>query len=94
MATSSLIRRALYRPDEGELDLLLTGGRRYIYSTVPAEVADGFRAAESKGRFYNAEIRNRFPCREAGRARKHRGFVPRASCRMARAVRAMTEGLR
>ena len=79
MATSSLIRRALYRPDEGELDLLLAGGRRYIYSNVPAEVAEGFRAAESKGRFYNAEIRNRFPCREAGRARNRRGFVTRAS---------------
>ena len=79
MATSSLIRRALYRPDEGELDLLLPGGRRYIYSNVPAEVADGFRAAESKGRFYNAEIRNRFPCREAGRAPNPFDFVTRAS---------------
>jgi hypothetical protein len=35
-------------------------------------VADGFAQAESKGRFYNAEIRNRFPCREVGREQGER----------------------
>ena len=67
MATSSVIRGAWYLPDRRQLDLLFTSGRRYIYSGVPTAVAAGFAEARSKGRFYNAEIRNRFPCREVGR---------------------------
>ena len=63
---SSVIRGAWYLPERRQLDLLFTSGRRYIYSGVPMAVADGFAAAESKGRFYNHEIRNRFPCREVG----------------------------
>ena len=72
MQTSSLIRRALYRPDERELDLLLSGGRRYVYSDVPAAVAQRFHEAESKGRFYNQEIRERFPCREVSQPPRRR----------------------
>jgi hypothetical protein len=66
MVWSSVIRGAWYLPKRRQLDLLFTSGRRYIYSGVPMAVADGFAQAESKGRFYNAEIRNRFPCREVG----------------------------
>ena len=66
MTTSNLIRGAWYQPDRRQLDLLLWTGRRYVYSGVPADVAQGFVAAASKGRFFNAEIRNRFPCREVG----------------------------
>jgi KTSC domain len=62
---SSVIRGAWYLPQRRELDLLFTSGRRYIYSGVPMVVAEGFRDALSKGRFYNAEIRNRYPCRRA-----------------------------
>lgn len=65
---SSVIRGAWYLPERRQLDLLFTSGRRYVYSDVPAAVASGFAEAESKGRFYNREIRNRFPCREVGRA--------------------------
>ena len=65
---SSVIRGAWYLPNRRQLDLLFTSGRRYIYSGVPETIADGFARAESKGRFYNAEIRNRFPCREVGQA--------------------------
>ena len=67
MTWSSIIRGAWYQPKRRQLDLLFTSGRRYIYSGVPMAVADGFAQAESKGRFYNAEIRNRFPCRAVGR---------------------------
>lgn len=63
---SSVIRGAWYLPTRGQLDLLFTSGRRYTYSGVPMAVAQGFAEAESKGRFYNSEIRNRFPCREVG----------------------------
>ena len=64
---STVIRGAWYLPEREQLDLLFTSGRRYVYSNVPMAVADKFAAAESKGRFYNLEIRNRFPCREVGR---------------------------
>lgn len=64
---SSVIRGAWYLPERRQLDLLLTSGRRYVYSDVPMAVATGLAEAESKGRFYNREIRDRFPCREVGR---------------------------
>ncbi len=63
MMTSNVIRGAWYQPDKGRLDLLLWSGRRYVYSNVPASVASDFVEAESKGRFFNARIRNCFPCR-------------------------------
>ena len=63
---SSVIRGAWYQPRTGRLDLLFVSGRRYIYSGVPMALARQFSEAKSKGGFYNAEIRDRFPCREAG----------------------------
>ena len=64
MAASSLIRSAFYWPERKELELLFWSGRRYLYSDVPAAVAEGFVGAGSKGSFYNRRIRNCFPCRE------------------------------
>lgn len=61
--TSQAIIGAWYLESRRELDLLFPNGRRYRYSNVPALIAEGFAAAEIKGRFYNREIRNRFPCR-------------------------------
>ncbi|HVM36891.1 MAG TPA: KTSC domain-containing protein [Sphingomicrobium sp.] len=63
---SSIIRGAWYMPDRRQLELLFTSGRRYRYSQVPLDVAQGLATAASKGRFYNASIRNRFPCSELG----------------------------
>jgi hypothetical protein len=70
MAISTVIRGAWYLPQRRQLDLLFTSGRRYVYSNVPMAVASRFAQAESKGRYYNAEIRNRFPCREVGQPRQ------------------------
>ncbi len=64
---STVIQGAWYLPQRRQLDLVFTSGRRYVYSGVPMAVANGFAEAESKGRFYNREIRIRFPCREVGR---------------------------
>ena len=61
---SNVIRRFMYVPETSELTIEFVTGRRYVYSGVPASVAQGFVAAASKGRFFNAEIRNRFPCHE------------------------------
>ena len=69
---SSVIRGAWYLPERRQLDLLFTSGRRYVYSEVPLAVATGFAEADSKGRFYNREIRNCFPCREVGGVRERR----------------------
>ena len=72
---STVIRGAWYLPERRQLDLLLTSGRRYIYSEVPMAVASRFAEAPSKGRFYNLEIRNRFPCREVrGSGRRDSGW--------------------
>ena len=65
-ARSTVIKGAWYKPERRQLDLLFTSGRRYVYSNVPMAVANRFAQAESKGRFYNLEIRNCFPCREIG----------------------------
>lgn len=59
---SSLIRGALYWPEHRALELCLVGGRRYLYLGVPAEVAEGFASAQSKGSYFNRAIRGRFDC--------------------------------
>ena len=61
---STVIRRFDYRPALQALDVEFTSGRRYRYSGVPAELAERFGAAFSKGRFFNARIRDRYPCVE------------------------------
>ena len=61
---SSVIRRFAYCPDSCHLWVEFTSGRRYVYSDVPAEVADTFRSAFSRGIYFNTRIRDRFPYRE------------------------------
>jgi lysyl-tRNA synthetase class 2 len=57
---SRVIRSFAYRPAERELEVLFTTGRRYLFHDVPAEAAEAFRAAFSKGRHFNARIRGRY----------------------------------
>ena len=57
---STVIRDALYHPDRKVLDILFTTGRRYLYHEVPADEAERFAAAFSKGRYFNARIRDRY----------------------------------
>lgn len=57
---SSVIRAASYDPDREVLDILFTTGRRYLYHRVPPDEADRFRAAFSKGRYFNAHIRDAY----------------------------------
>ena len=61
---STVIRRFDYRPDGQELEILFTTGRRYLYSNVPEEAVERFRAAFSKGQHFNRHIRDHYPCRE------------------------------
>lgn len=62
--THPAIRGAWYQPNRRQLDLMFGSGRHYRYSNVPADVAQRFALALSKGRFYNSEIRNRYACSE------------------------------
>lgn len=61
---STAIRRFAYNPDAHVLDVTFITGRRYRYFAVPADVAEGFATASSKGRYFNARIRDRFRFRE------------------------------
>ena len=62
---STVIRSVAYRPEAGELEVLFTTGRRYVYHDVPADAAEAFRAARIKGRHFNARIRGRYRFTEA-----------------------------
>lgn len=61
---SAVIRRFAYDPRARALDVEFVSGRRYRYAGVPDAVATAFRAAFSKGRFFNSRIRDRYPCEE------------------------------
>jgi hypothetical protein len=61
---SSVIKSFDYDETRNELTVALTTGRVYVYALVPPPVAGGFKAAFSKGRFFNERIRDKFPYRE------------------------------
>lgn len=61
---SSVIRFFRYDPETHELKVTFVSGRLYIYERVPPDVAVAFKAARSKGTFFNHEIRDRYVCRE------------------------------
>ena len=50
---STAIRAFHYRPNSQELEVTFITGRRYIYFDVSQDVVDAFRAASSKGAFFN-----------------------------------------
>jgi YD repeat-containing protein len=58
---SSVIRRFDYDEPGRRLRMTFTSGDVYDYSGVPTETAAGFRAAFSKGRYFAAHIRDRYP---------------------------------
>ena len=64
---STVIRRFHYNQRSKTLDIEFVTGRRYRYFDVPQAVADGFSGAFSKGRFFNARIRDEFNCCELQR---------------------------
>lgn len=61
---STVIRSFDYHPASHALDVEFVSGRRYRYRGVPADVAQAMREAFAKGRFFNARIRDRYPCAE------------------------------
>jgi hypothetical protein len=61
---STVIRRFDYLPERRELLIEFTTGRRYLYADVPDREVERMRAAFSRGRYFNARIRDRYRCRE------------------------------
>lgn len=70
---STSIRRFEYDEAARILSVwFVASGRRYDYRDVPPEVAGEFRRAFSKGRFFNARIRDRYPFVRVREERNHR----------------------
>ncbi|MGD9846204.1 MAG: KTSC domain-containing protein [Variibacter sp.] len=59
-----MIRSTRYDSARRILTVRFVTGRVYVYAGVPRPVYDAFRAAPSKGRFFNAHIRNVYRYRE------------------------------
>jgi lysyl-tRNA synthetase class 2 len=68
---SSVIRRFAYDASRRVLDIEFVSGRRYRYRAVPPPVAEAFQGAASKGRFFNARIRDNFAFVELKADRRH-----------------------
>jgi lysyl-tRNA synthetase class 2 len=66
---SSAIRGFTYDAPARALEVTFVSGRRYRYLAVPPETALALEQAESKGRFFNAEIRDVFAFEDLTRRR-------------------------
>jgi hypothetical protein len=65
---STSLNAATYQDHDGAvLELEFRSGAIYRYLGVPEPVYQGLLSAESKGRYFNQHIRNRFPYTKIGR---------------------------
>jgi lysyl-tRNA synthetase class 2 len=60
---SSAIHAIDYQPRARRLRVTFVSGERYAYDGVPGEVHRAFVDADSKGRFFQTEIRGRYEYR-------------------------------
>ena len=58
---SAAIHQIDYDPDRAKLSVRFATGCLYVYVGVPDEVHRSFVAADSKRRFFQSEIRDRYP---------------------------------
>jgi hypothetical protein len=70
--SSSVIERIAYDEEARSLSLWFRQTGRYIYSDVPRAIYDGLREAPSAGRYFNACIKRRYPCRPDPERRRFR----------------------
>jgi lysyl-tRNA synthetase class 2 len=61
---STAIRAIDYDETNRRLRVRFVSGQRYEYDGVPPRVHRSFLEAGSKGRFFQAEIRDRYPFRK------------------------------
>ena len=66
---STVIRSIDYESALSRLSVTFTTGRIYDYFAVPQNIADAFRSSFSKGAYFNANIRDKYPCKERTRLR-------------------------
>jgi hypothetical protein len=64
---SSVIASFSYSARNSELTITFVSGRRYVYTDVPQDVFEAFKAASSKGTFFNNEIRDGYNCFQVSR---------------------------
>jgi hypothetical protein len=57
---STVIRSHSYDPLTSELTITFVTGRRYVYDDVPQDVYGAFKAAFSRGTFFNRHIRDHY----------------------------------
>lgn len=62
MLASSALHSVDYDRSTQELTVVFNDGTSYRYSAVPEHVYDCLSVANSKGRFFNIEIRNHYQC--------------------------------
>ncbi len=62
---SSLIKAIGYDEDTQKLTINFKTGGKYVYSEVPPAVWEAFRAAESVGRFFSANIKGGYSYEKA-----------------------------
>ena len=67
---SSMMTFVKYDDDARELDITFTSGKTYRYLDVPPEIYDGLLDAESKGEFFNDNIKDAFVHSEVMSRRK------------------------
>ena len=70
--SSSSIARIAYDEEARALSIWFRETGRYIYSDVPRAIYEELRKAPSAGRYFNACIKRRFPCRPDPERRKFR----------------------
>lgn len=64
---STAIRDFSYDETSCRLTITFVSGRRYVYDDVPPDVVDAFTRADSRGGFFNRDIRDRYHYREIAR---------------------------
>jgi hypothetical protein len=57
------VPRLCYDAREKYVVVQLTPGTYYHYCAVPSDVVRNWRAADSLGKFFNAQMKGRFDCR-------------------------------
>lgn len=62
VARSNVIQRICFSPTKAEMIISLNG-TYYAYCGIPAATVDALKAANSAGRFYNAQVKGRYGCR-------------------------------
>jgi hypothetical protein len=58
---STAIQAIDYDGERAKLFVRFVSGERYVYVGVPGEVHRSFLDADSKGRFFQSEIRDQYP---------------------------------